>query len=105
MKTMRLNEIAYARSGDKGDISNIVVIAKKPEDYRVIEKKVTAEVVKEHFGDEVKGTVTRFDVPGLNAFNFVLRQGLGGGATRSLRMDFTGKAMCMALLALEIQID
>ena len=48
MKTMRLNEIAYARSGDKGDISNIVVIAKKPEDYRVIEKKVTAEVVKEH---------------------------------------------------------
>lgn len=105
MKTIRLNNIAYARSGDKGDISNIVVIAKKPEYYDVIAKEVTEEAVAKHFGDDVKGTIIRYDVPKLNAFNFVLRQGLGGGATRSLRMDFTGKAMCMVLLAIEIQIN
>ena len=105
MKTIRLNKIAYARSGDKGDISNIVLIPKFPGDYEVIAKYVTVEAVKDHFGEDVKGTVTRYDVPSVSAFNFVLRQALGGGATRSLRTDFTGKAMCMALLALEIQID
>ena len=102
---IQLKDLAYARSGDKGDICNIVVIAREPRFYPLLEKLLTADLVKEFFGDMVKGTVTRYEVATLESFNFVLRNALGGGATRSLRMDFTGKTMCQALLRITFDVD
>jgi hypothetical protein len=101
---MQLKDMAYTRSGDKGDICNIVVIAREPRLYPLLEKYLTAEVVKDFFGDTVKGSVTRYEVATLESFNFVLRNALGGGATRSLRMDFTGKTICQALLRVEFEV-
>ncbi len=102
---IQLKDLAYARSGDKGDICNIGVIAREPRFYPLLEKLLTADVVKDFFGELVKGTVTRYEVETLESFNFVLRNALGGGATRSLRIDFTGKTMCQALLRIEFEVD
>jgi hypothetical protein len=105
MPNLQLKDLVYARSGDKGDISNIVVIAQEPRFYPLLQKYLTAEVVKDFFADMVKGTVERYEVPKVEAMNFVLRNSLGGGATRSLRIDFTGKTMCQALLRIELDVD
>lgn len=104
MSRIHLNDIAYARSGDKGDICNIAVIAKEKRFYPLILEYLTADVVKEFFGEMVKGEVNRYEVHTLEAMNFVLRNALGGGATRSLRADFTGKTMCQALLRIEFEV-
>lgn len=100
-----LSRIAHARSGDKGDLSNIGVIAYKEEDYPVIVREVTAERVKVHFKDFVKGKVERFELPNLWALNFVMHQALDGGGTISLRTDAQGKTLGAALLRLEIEIE
>lgn len=105
MSRIQLNDIAYARSGDKGDICNIAVIAKDKRFYPLILKYLTVEAVQDFFGDMVKGEVSRYEVATLDAMNFVLRNALGGGATRSLRADFTGKTMCQALLRIEFDVD
>jgi hypothetical protein len=105
MREIKLKDIVYSRSGDKGDISNIVVIAKEKRYYPLLQKYLTAEKIKEFFGDMVKGSVDRYEVATLDAMNFVLRNSLGGGATRSLRMDFTGKTMCQALLRLTLEVE
>jgi len=99
-----LNDMAHGRSGDKGDTSNISIFAKKPEYYPVLDKYLTAERVKNHFGDMVKGDVIRYDVPSLSGFNFVLYNALGGGATHSLRLDSLGKSMASALLRMEVEV-
>lgn len=100
-----LNRIAHGRSGDKGDTSNVCVFARKPEFYEVIRKAVTAEKVKEYFGDMVKGEITRYDVPSLDGFNFVMKHALGGGATHSLRLDTLGKSMGSAFMRMKIEVD
>lgn len=100
-----LNQIAHGRSGDKGDTSNVCVFARKPEYYQIIEREVTEEKVKEHFKDMVLGSVTRYDVPSLNGFNFVMKHALGGGATHSLRLDSLGKSMGIAFLRMKIHIE
>lgn len=105
MTRVLLRDIAYARSGDKGDICNIAVIAKEKRFYPVLLKQLTAASVKGFFGPIAKGEVTRYEVPTLEAMNFVLRNALGGGATRSLRADFTGKTMCQAVLRIELDVD
>lgn len=105
MTGIQLRDIVYSRSGDKGDISNIVIIAKERRFYPLLQKYLTAEKVKEFFGDMVKGNVERYEIPNLDAMNFVLRNSLGGGATRSLRMDFTGKTMCQAILRLVLEVE
>ena len=99
-----LSHIAHTRSGDKGDMSNIGVIAWKPEDYPVLVREVTAERVKSHFGDLVKGKVERFELPNLGALNFLLHEALDGGGTLSLRIDAQGKNMGSALLSMEVDI-
>lgn len=99
---MLLREIAHSRAGDKGNISNISVIAYDPKDYALLEKHVTAERVKAHFSDIVEGEVQRFALPGLGALNFVLHHALTGGVTRSLAMDAHGKTLSSAMLSLEI---
>jgi len=100
---VRLSQIAHTRSGDKGDMSNIGVIAWKPEDYPVLVREVTAERVKQHLGDLVKGRVERFELPNLGALNFLLHEALDGGGTLSLRIDAQGKNMGSALLGMEIE--
>lgn len=97
-----LSDIAHARSGDKGDRCNIGVIAKRPEDYAILVREVTAERVAEHFGVWCKGPVERFELPNIGALNFVLHGALDGGALRSLRLDRQGKTFGLALLRMEI---
>jgi hypothetical protein len=99
---MLLREIAHARAGDKGNISNISVIAYDPKDYPLLERYVTAERVKAHLADIVKGEVQRYSLPALGALNFVLHDALTGGVTRSLALDAHGKTLGSALLSLEI---
>jgi hypothetical protein len=100
-----LGTIAHTRSGDKGDTSNIGVIAFRPEHYPVILREVTPERVKQFFGDLVKGDVERFELPNLGAINLLLHEALGGGGTLSLRIDAQGKTYGAALLRMEIEVD
>lgn len=99
---MKLRKIAHSRTGDKGNISNISLIAFKEEDYEVIKEKVTEATVKEWFKDIVQGEVVRYELPNLNAFNFVMYGALGGGVTKSLTQDMHGKSLSSKLLDLEI---
>ncbi len=99
---MKLRDIAHSRTGDKGKISNISVIAYDEQHYPLLERHVTAERVKAHFAGIVSGDVTRYELPQLGALNFVLAEALGGGVTRSLALDAHGKALSSALLDLEL---
>ncbi|MBP1691655.1 MAG: Small uncharacterized protein [Bacteroidetes bacterium] len=102
---IQLIDIAHARSGDKGDAANVGVIARKDEYYPVLVKYLTAEKVAEHFSGMVLGPVERFELPNLGALNFVLHRALGGGGTRSLKLDAQGKTLGSALLRLEFEIE
>jgi len=102
-KTVRLVAIAHARSGDKGDTANVGLIALKPQYYPVLVKQVTAARVAKHF----KGMITnveRFELPNLNALNFLLHGALDGGGTISLKTDAQGKVFSTALLRMEIEL-
>jgi hypothetical protein len=99
-----LFDLAHARSGDKGDTANVGVIALRDEYYPLLVREVTAERVKRHFGDMVKGNVERFELPNLNALNFLLHGSLGGGGTLSLMTDAQGKTMSTALLRMFIEV-
>jgi hypothetical protein len=97
-----LLQFAHARSGDKGNNVNIGLIALKPEYYPILVREVTAERVKRHFAGICLGEVERYEIPNLNALNFVLHQALDGGGTLSLRTDSQGKTYAAALLRMEI---
>ena len=84
---IQLVKLAHARSGDKGDTANVGLIALKAEYYPLLVSEVTAERVKAHFGEMVKGDVERFELPNLGALNFLLHESLGGGGTLSLMTD------------------
>ena len=99
---MRLREIAHSRAGDKGNTSNISVIAYDLKNYPLIERHVTAARVREHYSEIAKGEVTRYELPQLGALNFVLCGALGGGVTRSLALDTHGKCLGSAILDIEI---
>ncbi len=99
--TRRLYDLAFGRSGDKGNIANISVIARSPEAYRELKEKLTAERVKAHLGDLVKGEVVRYELDNIEALNFVCYEALDGGGTRSLRIDALGKSLAGALLYME----
>ena len=100
-----LSRFAHGRSGDKGDTANIGIIAYNEKHYPILVLEVTAERVKEHFGDLVQGRVERFELPNLGALNFLLHEALGGGGTLSLRTDAQGKTLSAGLLAMEIEIQ
>src|SRR5215467_285299 len=102
---IQLRQIAHARSGDKGDIANIGLIALKPEDYPVLVREVTADRVKQHFAEIGRGQVERFELPNLHALNFVLHGALDGGGLLSLRTDSQGKTLGAALLRMMIEVD
>ena len=99
---MKLYELAHSRTGDKGNISVISLIPYRAQDYALLKEKVPAQRVKEHFSSLVRGEVTRYELPELPAFNFVLEGALDGGVTRSLRVDMHGKTLGYALLEMEI---
>jgi hypothetical protein len=99
---MRVVELAHGRSGDKGDTCNVGLVAYDDDGYALLKREVTAERVKGHFGDLVKGTVTRYELPGIKALNFVLTNALDGGGTMSLRSDHLGKVMYAWLLRMDI---
>ncbi len=104
MPSVRLLELAHARSGDKGNTANVGVIAYDPQDYAVIRKKVTADRVREHFGSMIEGPVERFELDNLHALNFLLHGALDGGGTVSLMTDAQGKVFSTALLRMEIEV-
>jgi len=91
MKKIKVIDIASARSGDKNNVCNIGVMAREPEYYAVLKEKLTAEKVKEHFGNLIKGKVDRYEWDCIESLNFVCHEALDGGASRSLRMDTLGK--------------
>ena len=99
---MKLYEIAHSRTGDKGNISNLSLIAYDPKDYEMLKEKVTPEKVKELFKGMVKGDVVRYELPNIYALNFVMQAALGGGVTRSLSVDMHGKGFSSYLLDMEI---
>jgi hypothetical protein len=101
---VQLRDLCGTRSGDKGDIANIALFAYTRDAYDTLVREVTAQKVKAHFGDLVRGDVSRYEAPNLLALNFVLRDALGGGGPRSLRSDNLGKTLGGALLRLEIDV-
>ncbi len=105
MKTIRLLDIAYGRSGDKGDSVNIGLIAREPQHYPLLCRYVSAKRVKSHFAELCAGDVTRYELPNIEALNFVLERSLDGGGTVSLRTDSQGKTLAAALLRMELDIN
>ena len=99
---MKLWDIAHSRTGDKGNISNVSLIAYDIKDYPLLREKVTSQKVKEWFKDIVKGEVVRYELPQLGAMNFVMYEALGGGVTRTLSLDMHGKGLSSYLLDMEI---
>jgi hypothetical protein len=101
---VRLYEVAHARSGDKGDASNVGLIAESPELFAVIREQATEERVGEHFRQVCRGGVERYEVPNLLALNFILHDSLGGGGTESLKTDAQGKTHAQGLLQMEVDV-
>ena len=99
---MKLREIAHSRTGDKGNISNVSLIAYKEEDYQLICARVTPERVKEYFAGIAMGEVVVYRLPKLRALNVVMYDALGGGVTRSLALDTHGKSLSSLLLDMEV---
>lgn len=99
---MKLRTLAHSRTGDKGDTSNISVIAYDARDFDRLRREITPERVKAHFAGIVQGEVTRYELPRIGALNFVMKHALGGGVTRSLALDAHGKSLSSALLDLEL---
>jgi hypothetical protein len=101
---IRLLDIAHARSGDKGDTANVGVIALEPRWYQVLEQFVTRKRVADHFRGMIEGDVERYELPNLNALNFLLHGALDGGGTLSLKTDAQGKVYSTALLRMVIDV-
>ena len=101
---VQLREVAFARSGDKGDTANVGLIAYTESVYPVLVEEVTSERVKEHFRGVCHGEVERYELPNLRALNFLLHRSLDGGGTRSLMLDAQGKTFSTALLRMEVDV-
>ena len=101
---IQLTELAHARSGDKGDTANVGVIALKPEWYPLLAKVLTRDRVAAHFRGVITGGVERYELPNLNALNFLLHGALGGGGTVSLKTDAQGKVFSTAMLRMVIDV-
>jgi hypothetical protein len=101
---VRLVDIAHARSGDKGDTANVGLIALRPQWYEVLVQQVTRDRVAEHFRGMIEGGVDRYELPNLNALNFLLHGALDGGGTLSLKTDAQGKVYSTALLRMVLNV-
>lgn len=105
MKKVKLIDIAHGRSGDKGNGSNVGIIARHPKIYPYLKKILTEERVKEHMKHICKGKVERYEMENIGALNFVLNESLGGGGTVSLKLDAQGKTHASSLLRMDIEIS
>jgi hypothetical protein len=101
---VRLQHVAHVRSGDKGNTSNIVVVAYSPDLYWVLVEQLTAERFHDWYAGVISGPVDRYEVPAIGALNFVAQGALGGGVSRSLCLDNYGKALSSAILAFELDV-
>ena len=101
---VRLVDIAHARSGDKGDTANVGVIAMRPEWFALIARELTEPRVADHFRGVITGDVKRYELPNLNALNFLLHGALDGGGTLSLKTDAQGKVFSTALLRMVLDV-
>ncbi len=104
MPTVKLLNIAHGRSGDKGNGSNVGIIARHPDIYPFLKEKLTAEAVKEHMKYVCKGEVERYELPNIGALNFILNESLGGGGTVSLKLDAQGKTHASQVLRMDIDV-
>jgi hypothetical protein len=104
MKVVKLREIAFTRSGDKGNISNVGVIPYDEKDYDLLLKQLTVEKVKEVYDGLVEGPVVRYEFPGIKGINFVMYNALQGGVSRSLNFDVHGKNRSRLILDLDIEL-
>jgi hypothetical protein len=104
VKQIPLYAMAHARSGDKGDGSNVGILAYDPQGYEILRAWLTPARVKKHFGAIVRGEVERFEVPNLLGLNFLLRDSLGGGGSASLKTDAQGKTHGMGLLRMLVEV-
>lgn len=103
MAKVKLSEFALARSGDKGDGSNVGIFVHTEADYALIVDQLTPQRVKKHFEHICKGNVIRYEAPNMLALNFLLADSLGGGGSESLLTDAQGKTHGLALLEMEIE--
>ncbi len=101
-KMVRLHEIAHARAGDKGEITNISLFPYDEADYDLLRTHVTADSVRRHFEGIVRGVVLRYEVPSIHGFNFVLFDTRPGGVSAALELDTHGKALSYGLLEIQI---
>lgn len=99
-----LQHLAHARSGDKGDTSNIAVFAYTPALYALLKEQLTAERFKAHYRGAIRGEVLRYEADNIHALNFVCHGALGGGVSRSLCLDNYGKALSAAILGFELEV-
>ena len=104
MPVVKLIKIAHGRSGDKGNGSNVGIIARHPKIYPFLVEKLTPEVMKEHMKYVCKGKVDRYELPNIGALNFILHDSLGGGGTVSLKLDAQGKTHALQVLRMDIDV-
>lgn len=104
MAQIELFYLAHSRTGDKGDSQTMSLIPYRAEDYALLDRAVTAEAVQRHFGRLTRGNVTRYALPNLGAFNFVLEETLQGGVNDSLNLDTHGKSRSAVLLAMTVEV-
>lgn len=104
MKTLKLYAMAHGRSGDKGDGSNVGILAYDSRGYEILSAWLTPARVKAHFGEIVQGEVERFEMPNLLALNFILHDSLGGGGSASIKNDAQGKTHAMGLLRMDVEV-
>jgi len=104
-KEVKLVDLAWARSGDKGDISDLGIMAKNEKNYEILKREITPEKIKAFFGDTVRGDVDVYWMDNLMAVKVVMHNALGGGATKTLRWDETGKAMATAILRMPVNVN
>jgi hypothetical protein len=102
---MKLQDLAIARSGDKGNRATLSVIARNPAHYATLERVLTTQRVKAHFAGVVQGAVERYPLPHLGAVHFVMHEALGGGVTRTLALDAHGKSLSAAILDIDLDIE
>ncbi len=104
MRRVKLIEIAHGRSGDKGNGSNVGIIARHPKIYPFLREVLTESKVKEHMKHICRGSVERYELPNIGALNFILNESLGGGGTVSLKLDAQGKTHASTLLRMEVDV-
>ena len=98
----RVYDLGHGRAGDKGDTSNVSVIAYDAAAWEILRRELTAERVMAAYAHVARGPVTRYELPKLRALNFVIERALGGGVTRSLRQDMHGKSLSTLILTIEL---